>query len=121
MLEPGSIAMTADDCVTGTKSVHVVKSRIQELERQLRRKTMEVEVLKEALDKSRAKTNLVWAAVETRRFAMKAVADVLEVSRANLHDRVNESAQPRRGYHKAQDAVVLLRIQALVAKRPAHG
>ena len=56
---------------------------------------------------------------------MKTVADVLEVSRSNLHDRVNGSAKPRPnkklGYHKAQDAVVLPRIQALVAKRPTYG
>ncbi len=52
---------------------------------------------------------------------MKTVADVLGVSRSNLHDRVNGSAKPRRGYHKAQDAVVLPRIQALVAKRPTYG
>ena len=52
---------------------------------------------------------------------MKTVANVLEVSRSNLHDRLNGSAKPRRGYHKAQDAVVLPRIQALVAKRPTYG
>jgi transposase len=32
-----------------------MENRIRELERQLGRKTMEVEILKEALDKSRAK------------------------------------------------------------------
>jgi len=52
---------------------------------------------------------------------MKTVADVLAVSRSNLHERVNGSAKPRRGYHKAQDAVVLPPIQALVAKRPTYG
>ncbi len=40
---------------------------------------------------------------------MKTVAEVLEVSLSNLHDRVNGSAKPRRGYYKAQDAVVLCR------------
>jgi hypothetical protein len=52
---------------------------------------------------------------------VKTVADVLEVSRSNLHDRVNRSAKPPRGYHKAQDAVVLPHIQTLVAKRPTYG
>ncbi|MDA5555129.1 hypothetical protein PJL69_00005 [Shimia sp. MMG029] len=46
---------------------------------------------------------------------MTTVADVLEVSRSNLHERLNGRAKPRRGYHKAQDAVVLPRIQTLVA------
>ena len=48
---------------------------------------------------------------------MKTVAHVLEVCRANLNDRLNGRAKPRRGYRKAQDAVVLPHIQALGAKR----
>ena len=55
MLEGGSIAVAADDSVTGNKTVRDMEARIRELERQLGRKTMEVEILKEALDKSRAK------------------------------------------------------------------
>ena len=55
MLEGGSIAVTGDDSVTSNKAVREMESRIRELERQLGRKTMEVEILKEALDKSRAK------------------------------------------------------------------
>lgn len=52
---------------------------------------------------------------------MKAVADTLGVSRSNLQERLNGSAKPRRSYHKAQDAVVLPRIQRLVAARPTYG
>ena len=52
---------------------------------------------------------------------MKAVAITLGVSRSNLFERVHGSAQPRRSYHKAQDAAVLPRIKALVAKRPTYG
>ena len=52
---------------------------------------------------------------------MMAVAKTLGVSRSNLHERLNGSAKPRRGYHKAQDAVVLPLIQTLVAKRPTYG
>ena len=55
MLEGGSIAVAADDSVTGNKTVRDMEARIRELERQLGRKTMEVEILKEALDKSRVK------------------------------------------------------------------
>lgn len=55
MLQGGSIAVAADDSVTGNKTVRDMKTRIRELQRQLGRKTMEVEILKEALDKSRSK------------------------------------------------------------------
>jgi transposase InsO family protein len=52
---------------------------------------------------------------------MKAVAETLGVARSNLHQRLNGSTEPRRSYHKAQDAAVLPRIRALVAARPTYG
>lgn len=55
MLEGGSVAVTEDDDVTSNRVVREMDSRIRELERQLGRKTMEVEILREALDKSRVK------------------------------------------------------------------
>jgi transposase len=47
--------VTGDDEVTSNKAVRQMEDRIRELERQLWRKTLEVEILKEALEKSRAK------------------------------------------------------------------
>ena len=55
MLEGGSVAVTEDDDVTSNRVVREMDSRIRELERQLGRKTMEAEILREALDKSRVK------------------------------------------------------------------
>lgn len=55
MLEGGSVAVTGDDSVTSNKTVREMEVRVRELERQLGRKTLEVEILKEALDKSRSK------------------------------------------------------------------
>ena len=52
---------------------------------------------------------------------MKAVAETLGVSRSGLHERLKGTAKPRRSYHKAQDAALLPRIRALVAKRPTYG
>lgn len=46
MLEGGSIAVTGDDSVTSNKTVREMGTRIRELERQLGRKTLEVEILK---------------------------------------------------------------------------
>ena len=47
--------MTGDDSVTSNKTVREMEARMRELERQLGRKTLEVEILEEALDKSRSK------------------------------------------------------------------
>ena len=55
MLEGGSVAVAEDDDVTSNKVVRQLEERIRELERQLGRKTLEAEILREALDKSRSK------------------------------------------------------------------
>lgn len=55
MLEGGSVAVAGDDEVTSNRAVRQMEDRIRELERQLGRKTLEVEILKEALDRSRIK------------------------------------------------------------------
>ncbi len=52
---------------------------------------------------------------------MKIVAETLDVSRSNLHARLAGSGKPRRRYHKAQDAVVVPLIAALVAARSTYG
>lgn len=55
MTEGGTVAVQADDIVTGNGEVRRMEERIRELERQLGRKTLEVEILKEALARSRGK------------------------------------------------------------------
>lgn len=52
---------------------------------------------------------------------MKIVAEVIGVSHSNLHDRLRQSAEPRRRYHKVQDAAVVRLITALIATRPTYG
>lgn len=55
MTEGGAVAVQADDGVTGNGDVRRMEERMRELERQLGRKTLEVEILKEALAKSQSK------------------------------------------------------------------
>ena len=61
MMEGGAVAVSGDDDVTSNRAVRQMEDRIRELERQLGRKTLEGEILKEALDKSRSK-KLTWLA-----------------------------------------------------------
>jgi transposase len=49
MTEGGAVAIEADDRVTGNQDVRKLEERVRDLERLLGRKTMEVEILKEAL------------------------------------------------------------------------
>jgi transposase len=53
--EGGAAAVTADDGVTSNAEVRRLEERIRELERQLGRKTLEVEILKEAIVRPRTK------------------------------------------------------------------
>ena len=53
MTEGGAVAVQADDAVTGNAELRRLEERMRELERQLGRKTLEVEILKEALARSR--------------------------------------------------------------------
>ena len=55
MLDGGAVAVSEDDDVTSNRTVRQMEERIRELERQLGRKTLEAEILREALDKARLK------------------------------------------------------------------
>jgi len=55
MSEGGREAVQADDAVVAASAVRRLEERVRELERLLGRKTMEVEILKEALELARAK------------------------------------------------------------------
>ena len=55
MIEGGHEAVGADEDVVGTSRVRELERRVRDLERLLGRKTMEVEILREALDVARAK------------------------------------------------------------------
>ena len=55
MLEGGHTAVEADEDVVGASQVRDLEKRVRELERLLGRKTMEAEILKEALALARPK------------------------------------------------------------------
>ena len=55
MLDGGAVAVSEDDDVTSNRTVRQMEDRIRELERQLGRKTLEAEILREAFDKARSK------------------------------------------------------------------
>jgi transposase len=55
MTEGGRVAVSVEEDVVAASRVRELESRIRELERLLGRKTLEVEILKEALAATRAK------------------------------------------------------------------
>ena len=65
MSEGGKEAVRADDEVVAASQVRRLEERVRDLERLLGRKTMEIEIIKEALDLARAKNR---PCCRTRRF-----------------------------------------------------
>ena len=55
MTEGGAAAVGSDEPVVGSSEVRRLEERVRELERMLGRKTMEVEIFREALAKSKSK------------------------------------------------------------------
>ncbi len=55
MAEGGQAAVAADEDVVGASQVRDLEKKVRELERLLGKKTMEAEILREALDTARAK------------------------------------------------------------------
>lgn len=56
--EGGAAAVDSDEPVVGNSEVKKLEDRVRELERMLRRKTMEVEILREALSKADSKKRI---------------------------------------------------------------
>ena len=121
MSEGGKQAVMTDDEVVAAAEVRELKKRIRALQRVLGRKTLENEILKEAVAVAHEKTDLAVAVLAQRGFPVKAVAETLKVSRSNLILRQHGSSKPRKAYIKADDAVLLPAIRAIVDERPTYG
>ncbi|MCQ0990647.1 IS3 family transposase [Jiella sp. LLJ827] len=124
MLEGGYAAVQADEDVVGTSRVRDLEKRVRDLERLLGRKTLENEILKEALEVARPKKTAVALAVLERsegRFAVSAVAETLNVARSHINERRGTTPKPRGPYHKAEDAEVLPLIRTIIDARPTYG
>ena len=77
--------MAANEDVVASSKVRTLEKRVHDLERLLGRKTLENEILKEALELARPKKPpLRLSSWRRGRFAMKAIADTLGVARSNL-------------------------------------
>ena len=115
MAESGLEAVRADDDV-------VAASGVRELERLLGRKTMEAEILREALEHARAKKATVAPAIAASgRFSVTTVADTLGVARSNLVDQLQRPRRPRGPYRRGGDDELLEAIRAVTDARPTYG
>ena len=97
---------------------------MRELQRLLGKKTLENEVLRNALEfaQPKKKTAVAVALAGAGRHAVKAISDTLGVARSNLAERASpRRTRQRRGRRPQPEAELVAEIKALIASQPTYG
>ncbi|MCO1638428.1 IS3 family transposase [Escherichia coli] len=122
--QEGSLtAVAAGEQVVPASELAAAMKQIKELQRLLGKKTMENELLKEAVEYGRAKKWDSARALIAPGWGVSLVSRCLRVSRAQLHvilRRTDDWKDGRRSRH-ADDTDVLLRIHHVIGELPTYG
>ncbi|MFJ5314434.1 IS3 family transposase [Escherichia coli] len=122
--QEGSLtAVAAGEQVVPASELAAAMKQIKELQRLLGKKTMENELIKEAVEYGRGKKVDSARALITRRWGVSLVSRCLRVSRAQLHvilRRTDDWKDGRRSRH-SDDTDVLLRIHHVIGELPTYG
>ncbi len=116
---------TGEDLKVAASQVKELKNKIRELERLLGRKTVEVEILKEAVEVGREKKLISRASLAGRgRFQVKTISMVLGVSRSNLADRLTGARAEPVNLVTISSKIcpeILPDIRAICTEKPSYG
>ncbi|UEO21447.1 IS3-like element IS2 family transposase [Escherichia coli] len=122
--QEGSLtAVAAGEQVVPASELAAAMKQIKELQRLLGKKTMENELLKEAVEYGRGKKVDSARALIARGWGVSLVSRCLRVSRAQLHvilRRTDDWMDERRSRH-TDDTDVLLRIHHVIGELPTYG
>ncbi|MDS0542201.1 IS3 family transposase [Escherichia coli] len=122
--QEGSLtAVAAGEQVVPASELAAAMKQIKELQRLLGKKTMENELLKEAVEYGRGKKVDSARALIARGWGVSFVSRCLRVSRAQLHvilRRTDDWMNGRRSRH-TDDTDVLLRIHHVIGELPTYG
>ncbi|EOD0140787.1 IS3 family transposase [Escherichia coli] len=122
--QEGSLtAVAAGEQVVPASELAAAMKQIKELQRLLGKKTMENELLKEAVEYGRGKKVDSARALIARGWGVSLVSRCLRVSRAQLHvilRRTDDWMDGRRSRH-TNDTDVLLRIHHVIGELPTYG
>ncbi|WP_438421046.1 IS3 family transposase [Escherichia coli] len=122
--QEGSLtAVAAGEQVVPASELAAAIKQIKELQRLLGKKTMENELLKEAVEYGRGKKVDSARALIARGWGVSLVSRCLRVSRAQLHvilRRTDDWMDGRRSRH-SDDTDVLLRIHHVIGELPTYG
>ncbi|EFN8260758.1 IS3 family transposase [Escherichia coli] len=122
--QEGSLtAVAAGEQIVPASELAAAMKQIKELQRLLGKKTMENELLKEAVEYGRGKKVDSARALIARGWGVSLVSRCLRVSRAQLHvilRRTDDWKDGRRSRH-SDDTDVLLRIHHVIGELPTYG
>ncbi|WP_204354160.1 IS3 family transposase [Escherichia coli] len=122
--QEGSLtAVAAGEQVVPASELAAAMKQIKELQRLLGKKTMENELIKEAVEYGRGKKVDSARALIARGWGVSFVSRCLRVSRAQLHvilRRTDDWKDGRRSRH-SDDTDVLLRIHHVIGELPTYG
>jgi transposase-like protein len=121
MSEGGAAAVGSYEPVVGSSELRRLEECVRELERPLDRKTMENEILWDALAKARAKSRSRGRSRCRGQYPMKAVGTALGVARSNLPERLKGAASAPRPSSRSKTMRLLPIIRRLVDQRPTYG
>nr|WP_171004524.1 IS3 family transposase [Klebsiella variicola] len=123
MNEGGKSAIAAGDEVVSVSGLKALEKKVKQLEQMLGRKTMEAEILRDALEIAQGKkVDIAHAIAATGRYPLIRIAEVLCVSRSNLYDRLLDKRQHRSArYSKDDDARLLPLIRQICSERATNG
>ena len=121
MQDGGVTAVEANDQVVSASDYNVLLKKVKQLEQMLGRKTVEAEILKDALEIAQA-VHIAYTLITTRRYPTQQIAHVLGVSRSNLYRRLKQPQPDSRSrYCKMDDLLLLPIIREICDERPSNG
>ncbi|WP_372242196.1 IS3 family transposase, partial [Pseudomonas sp. G(2018)] len=123
LYQDGSLsAVSAGEAVVPASELSDALKQIRELQRMLGKKTMEAEILKEAVEIARSrKLDCALTLVAGGR-PVKLVSECLGVARSQLTVRIKQSVSPKaRRSRPVNDAELVVEIQQQVSELPSYG
>ncbi|QLL10653.1 IS3 family transposase [Pseudomonas chlororaphis subsp. aurantiaca] len=123
LYQDGSLsAVSAGEAVVPASELSDALKQIRELQRMLGKKTMEAEILKEAVEIARSrKLDCALTLVAGGR-PVKLVSECLGVARSQLTVRIKQSVSPKvRRSRPVDDAALVVEIQQQVSELPSYG
>ena len=123
LYQDGSLsAVSAGEVVVPASELSDALKQIRELQRMLGKKTMEAEILKEAVGIARSRKWIAHSALVAGGRPVKLVSECLGVARSQLTVRIKQSLSPKaRRSRPVNDAELVVEIQQQVSDLPRYG